>query len=149
MKELGSNDAKKKTVLLSEDARIRLLRLGINPNLIAEKSSKFRIVAADSISKAWVLTREGNKIPLKKRFSIGRDAVNQYPIEETFVSRRHAVIVKEKNDEFWLMDLGSTNGTLLNGKLVEKPVRLLNGDEILIGNHSLIFHLGEIDDSIA
>jgi hypothetical protein len=55
------------------------------------------------------------------------------------LSRRHARIFYEQGD-IYLVDLGSRNGTRLNGQqLAGQPQRLMHGDEILFGN--LAYHL--------
>ena len=55
------------------------------------------------------------------------------------VSRRHAVIHAQDVDEFWLVDLGSSNGTYLNGRRVAQPSRLWDQDKIEIGPSRLVF----------
>jgi pSer/pThr/pTyr-binding forkhead associated (FHA) protein len=52
-------------------------------------------------------------------------------------SRRHAYI-KYQNGAFWLSDMGSTNGTVLNGELVAEA-KLESGDEIQIGTAVMRF----------
>ena len=55
------------------------------------------------------------EVPLdKERVTIGRKPHNDIPIENLAVSGEHACIVTILNDSF-LEDLGSTNGTLVNG----------------------------------
>lgn len=131
-------DFQKKTVRISDDARTRLTKLGIDPVKVAKESGIFRIAPAEQ-PRAWVVNIEGYEIELKVKFTIGRESQNDYPIYEPQVSRRHAMIVREQNHEFWIMDLGSANGTYVNEKAVQKPLKLCNGDQILIGNHLLIF----------
>ncbi|MCW5559330.1 MAG: FHA domain-containing protein [Verrucomicrobiae bacterium] len=57
------------------------------------------------------------------------------------VSRRHATIHAQGLHEFWLVDLGSRNGTYLNGRRVSQPTRLRDGDRIQVGPFQLTFHL--------
>lgn len=57
------------------------------------------------------------------------------------VSRRHAQISR-RDDEFWLEDLGSTNGTQLNGVRLEEATRLRSGDRMQLGAVTLEFELG-------
>lgn len=74
---------------------------------------------------------------------IGRDPSNQIVLnDDRYTSRYHAWITYE-SDDFWLEDLGSTNGTLLNGDRVEKRERLHTGDKIRIGETDLSFKLLE------
>jgi len=76
------------------------------------------------------------EVPLdKERFSIGRKAHNDIQIDNLAVSGEHALIVTILNDSF-LEDLGSTNGTLVNGNPVKKHI-LHSNDVIEIGKYKL------------
>ena len=55
------------------------------------------------------------------------------------VSRNHAVVQRMDNGEYFLTDLGSRNGTILNGRLVAGPTALRNGDSIRMGGYELVF----------
>jgi hypothetical protein len=86
-----------------------------------------------------ILSLEGSvirEIPLdKERVTIGRKAQNDIPIENLAVSGEHACVVTILNDSF-LEDLGSTNGTLVNGNPVKKHI-LQKNDVIEIGKYKL------------
>jgi diguanylate cyclase (GGDEF)-like protein len=71
---------------------------------------------------------------------IGRTAGCDIVIPETRVSRRHAMIRRTQpgGDEFEIVDLGSTNGTFLEGAPVRRAV-LQNGDKVGIGGRILSF----------
>ena len=71
----------------------------------------------------------------QERITIGRKPENEIPIDNLAVSGKHALIISILDDSF-LEDLGSTNGTYVNGKLVKKHA-LKNGDVIAIGKHEL------------
>ena len=71
----------------------------------------------------------------KERFTIGRKAHNDIQIDNLAVSGEHALIVTILKDSF-LEDLGSTNGTLVNGNPVKKHI-LQNNDVIEIGKYKL------------
>ncbi len=74
------------------------------------------------------------ELPLdKERVTIGRKGHNDIQIDNLAVSGEHALIVTILNDSF-LEDLGSTNGTLVNGNPVKKHI-LLNNDTIEIGKY--------------
>ena len=76
------------------------------------------------------------EFPLEKeRISIGRKPDNDIQIDNLAVSGKHALIITILDDSF-LEDLGSTNGTYVNGKLVKKHA-LRNGDVIGLGKHEL------------
>ena len=77
----------------------------------------------------------------KERTTIGRKAVNDVQIEDTFLSGEHAVIVQVGNDCI-IEDLGSTNGTVVNGKPVKR--HLLKSNEVIeFGDYKLNF----VDDA--
>jgi len=71
----------------------------------------------------------------KERVTIGRKPENDIQIDNLAVSGKHALIITILDDSF-LEDLGSTNGTYVNGKLIKKHA-LKNGDVIAIGKHEL------------
>ncbi len=78
------------------------------------------------------------EIPLKAgSLTIGRTAANDLPIDNLAVSGHHAKISYE-GDKFVLEDLNSLNGTFVNNQRVRKS-SLKNGDEILIGKHTLVY----------
>jgi hypothetical protein len=88
-----------------------------------------------------ILSMDGlvlKEIPLsKERTTIGRKPHNDIQIDNLAVSGEHAVIVTILNDSF-LEDLGSTNGTLVNGQGVKKHF-LQNNDIIELGKYKLKF----------
>jgi two-component system, NtrC family, sensor kinase len=74
----------------------------------------------------------------QKTSAIGRDPSCQVVIEDEQASRRHAEIV-EQDDGWWVKDLKSTNGTIVNDKIIVET-RINDGDCIRVGNHRMIFH---------
>ena len=86
-----------------------------------------------------ILSMDGlvlKEIPLsKERTTIGRKPHNDIQIDNLAVSGEHAVIVTILNDSF-LEDLGSTNGTVVNGNPVKKHF-LQNNDVIELGKYKL------------
>jgi pSer/pThr/pTyr-binding forkhead associated (FHA) protein len=89
---------------------------------------------------AWLADPRGNRIPVKGSCSLGRSASNQVAIPDDRVSRRHALIQIQGENEFWLVDFGSRNGTYLNGQRLTRPSRLQDGDHIVIGHAEFAFH---------
>ncbi len=73
-----------------------------------------------------------------ERINIGRNPKNDIHIDNLAVSGSHAVI-KKVMKAYFIEDLGSTNGTFVNEKKIGK-YELLDGDEVIIGKHSLEFH---------
>lgn len=71
----------------------------------------------------------------KERISLGRKPDNDIQVDNLAVSGKHALIITILDDSF-LEDLGSTNGTYVNGKLIKKHA-LRDGDVVGIGKHEL------------
>jgi pSer/pThr/pTyr-binding forkhead associated (FHA) protein len=78
------------------------------------------------------------EIPLKNPiYTIGRKPNNDIPIDNLAVSGTHAKVYK-KGEQYYVEDAASLNGTFVNGKKVS-VFALNEGDEILIGKHTLTF----------
>src|SRR5438094_9191627 len=88
---------------------------------------------SDNPEGAWLETGS-SKFPLHGGCSIGRSPKNAVVLDSPNVSRRHAIINVQNVGEFWLIDLGSSNGTFLNKRRVHQPVRLCDQDQIVIGD---------------
>jgi len=82
---------------------------------------------------------------------IGRSANADIRLYDSLASRLHAQIRTVKSEqgkgEYILCDLGSTNGTFVNGEQISAPRRLMDNDKIKIGNHILKFALLDEFDS--
>ncbi|MBI4533521.1 MAG: FHA domain-containing protein [Candidatus Melainabacteria bacterium] len=91
---------------------------------------------------AITVQKTGQRVPIRsQKIKIGRGPSNQVIVpDDTFASRNHAWITYE-DGEFWLEDLGSTNGTLLNGHPVVKRQVLSSGDKIRVGHTELTFEV--------
>ena len=92
------------------------------------------------MSKLVLFMPDGNTldVPLaRERTTIGRRADNDICLPDLAVSGEHAVVVTILADSF-LEDLGSTNGTLVNGKAIGKHF-LRDRDQIEIGHHRLVY----------
>jgi len=94
-----------------------------------------------------ILTGEkaGTHYPIKddRMTVIGRDAQCQICLQDPDASRRHAAI-QPFGREFYIMDMGSTNGTLINGQQEEKRI-LRHADRITIGKQEFQFLLTDAD----
>src|ERR1700724_2629260 len=95
---------------------------------------------AQSENKGVWLETVGEKFPIIGDCSLGRSPKNSIVIDSTKVSRRHAIINVQNIGEFWLIDLGSSNGTFLNPRRLQQPVRLCDHDQVAIGDRIFIFH---------
>jgi pSer/pThr/pTyr-binding forkhead associated (FHA) protein len=70
--------------------------------------------------------------------TIGRSPESDIFLDDVTVSRKHAQVLKSMPGFFTLKDLGSLNGTYVNGKHVVE-ISLVNGDEIQIGKFHMLF----------
>ena len=119
---------------------------GLIPMELLEK----RPVSEESLTKTFVLMETpllvirkgrnlGQSFALNRALpvSIGRSRVNEIPLDDVTVSGQHCRIIPE-NGRHVLYDLGSTNGTLLNEKKVNKAV-LKEGDIIKVGETQFLY----------
>ena len=71
--------------------------------------------------------------------TVGRGGQNDVSIEgDEFASARH-VRVEPRRDGVWVSDLGSTNGTFVNGVRIDRPRKLGQGDVVRVGETELRF----------
>lgn len=77
-------------------------------------------------------------LELGLRNTVGRDPASTIPLCDGSVSNAHCLI-ERRGAAFVLRDLGSRNGTLLNGRPVSREESLQEGDEILLGDTRLVF----------
>lgn len=98
---------------------------------------------AGSIPYLLLRTPSGNRyLPLVGRYSwlIGRNPENNFVIPDSWISRQHAMFQLTEDREFYLIDLGSRNGTFVNGRRVTIPMALQDGDRVMLGQTELRFH---------
>jgi pSer/pThr/pTyr-binding forkhead associated (FHA) protein len=67
---------------------------------------------------------------------IGRGSGNDIPLQDTQASRQHAEI-SQQGEQFFIRDLGSTNGTFVNGERLTAPRLLQPGDQVRVGETTL------------
>jgi pSer/pThr/pTyr-binding forkhead associated (FHA) protein len=99
-------------------------------------------VAPGSVPKLRVMTgsglRAGSAYDLSDGALLGRGEQADIQLEDGFASSRHARLVPQ-GDVMVLEDLGSTNGTYLNGEPLRGPQPLHPGDRIKIGDSEFSF----------
>lgn len=87
----------------------------------------------------WLDLGQGTVVPVSESISFGRLKESDVCVDDSGVSRRHAIIQRRSGPEFWLIDLGSRNGTSINGRHLVAPVRLVDGDVIEVGDMAAVF----------
>ena len=86
------------------------------------------------------LTIAGRAIPItSRRVVVGRSRECEVRVEDGTVSRRHFELVQDDSSAWTVVDLGSTNGTEVNGRRVSGRKRVDDGDRITIGDTELVF----------
>lgn len=99
---------------------------------------------------AYLIIRQGNRwtdvfrLEGGQRLVIGRASSNEIPVADERASRRHAEIYSE-DGAWFLRDLGSRNGTLLNGSKIDAPTLLSAGNQIVVASCRMTFVLSLTD----
>jgi hypothetical protein len=72
-----------------------------------------------------------------KPLTVGRGAPNDIRLDEDEFASAHHARVEPRRDGVWVEDIGSTNGTYVNGTRLDRPQRLAQGDVVRIGETDL------------
>jgi pSer/pThr/pTyr-binding forkhead associated (FHA) protein len=79
----------------------------------------------------------GATFPLGAELTIGRATGCAVPLAtDTFVSQVHARVF-HRGDDYWVEDLGSTNGTFVNGRKIDGAIPVRRGDRVQVGRSVL------------
>lgn len=94
--------------------------------------------------------QEPQEVPLDTGgyWTIGRGPGNTIVFNDTAMSRRHAVIQEMQPGKFYFIDLGSRNGSMLNGRRVTIPSELHDSDAIVCGQTQMVFHHPEAEPTL-
>ncbi len=101
------------------------------------KSIEHTSTASNQAVPPIILSTEGGQESKQSRFTsaevlLGRDQYNDFPLEHSTVSARHARLIYRQN-QWWFEDLNSTNGSYLDNLRIEEPIVLKDGDLIQCG----------------
>ncbi len=72
-------------------------------------------------------------------WKLGRGSQSAIVLEDDLVSRNHAMVQRMDNGEYFLIDMGSRNGSFVNEKRVSTPLALRDGDRLALGNAQMVF----------
>lgn len=100
-------------------------------------------------ARAWLVAKEGEGAgqwyPISEELAIGRDRENNVVLVEPKVSRFHAKIRLEKNEQgeeqFVAWDLASKNGTFVNDQRIRAPTPLKENDTIRVGTTTFVLKI--------
>lgn len=73
---------------------------------------------------------------------VGRSSDADLQVDDKYLSRKHAKLI-HRDGGWWIEDLGSRNGTKLNGRFVDEPTLLTAGDELRLCQSSIVFDADE------
>jgi len=108
-----------------------------------DPSAKTLVADSEALGITFLIEKgsdAGQQYVSSETITIGRDTVNSLPLSDPKVSRRHARINPEGMGLWMLEDLGSANGTFLNGDRLGSPRPVQLGDRIRVGDSVLLFH---------
>jgi hypothetical protein len=127
--------------LLADDERLDASTMAVPPGAAPPaQTGKFTFYLKDG----------SNVYPLHVGLnSVGRLPDNDVVIRDECVSRRHCAVLVHSDLRCELHDVASKNGTLLNGKRIAGPTRIQSGDQILLCNRKLTFHISEAPEHAA
>jgi DNA-binding winged helix-turn-helix (wHTH) protein len=108
---------------------------------VDEGEEEARRSARDSL--CWLICGERRVQVSEGEHLLGRHPASLVRIDSPTVSRHHATI-RVAGAEAFLSDLGSRNGTYVQGKRIEDPTPLADGDEIRVGSVVLAFHVASM-----
>ncbi len=99
------------------------------------------LIAASSPVLILKTSTQTLQIPLmdSRSWSLGRNPESTVVLSDRWASRDHAEIQLMDNGEYYLVDLGSGNGSYVNGQRVIMPVQLKDGDLLTVGHTELEF----------
>jgi pSer/pThr/pTyr-binding forkhead associated (FHA) protein len=95
----------------------------------------------------WLIAERGGGLEPERRFdligglSIGRSKESDVQIEDRYASSLHARVFS-RGGRFFVEDMNSTNGTLLNGATLKGEAELIDGDTVQIGDTVFKFEAG-------
>jgi hypothetical protein len=93
------------------------------------------------VTAVYLTISDGRQLPVQSVTSIGRDPHdNAIHINDGRMSRKHAQL-EEQQGHWLLTDLGSSNGTLVNGRAITAPTPIRPGDQIQMGDTMLSLHI--------
>ncbi|MFN8457808.1 MAG: FHA domain-containing protein [Anaerolineae bacterium] len=114
---------------------------------IAESEEDFKTLQEPPPHAYLVLLvggRPSQSFPLRGELNLGRDKENAIVVADQKVSRRHASLTPI-DETYILTDLGSANGTFLNGVQIAQPTRLKHLDRLTVGDTIFLFNIGQPD----
>ncbi len=109
-----------------------LVAIGSTTSASASQTLPSPSSSLEVIDPAESTLQSGDVLPLDHYTTVGRRDENTLMIDDPFVSGAHAEVMFDQG-RWWLVDLGSTNGTFVGGSPVRSRIRLSKGDVVQFG----------------
>ncbi len=129
----------RKTIYTLGGCRLSVVEEGSAQRKAAAKCHRLEFLTGDREHEVVEIRPRGDSTG--GAFTIGLDPANDIVLHELSVSRRHAAFTVKRNGDCWIQDLGSRNGTYVNGEKLSGRERFLHhGDKISIAYFEFRFH---------
>jgi hypothetical protein len=114
----------------------------VDPKTIETGLSEMDEEIEQAIVQKAIRVVKTDRNAFQSKITIGRARNNDIVVRAAKISKVHAAFMPDKKGNYKLVDMGSANGTLLNGDAIEqnKPVKLKSGDKISLWRYVLAFH---------
>jgi len=134
--------AQPKTSMTNPRPRSATSRLNNEIDLSQSPPSNSRPNVMPQTPGHWIVIRRGPELHKmfkleQSKITLGRDDNNAIVIYDAEISRKHLQFIWH-NEQFYIEDLGSTNGTRINGKLIDEAIPLQSGQAIMLGDTIII-----------
>lgn len=105
----------------------------VSASVKKDRKAASKVASVSALKVIEPPERRGTTYPVSDEMTVGRAEGCAVSLDDTFASQLHARIFR-REDEFFVEDLGSTNGTFLNRKRVHGPVPIRKNDRLQVGN---------------
>lgn len=111
------------------------------PTVPLSEEEQAELVVRPLARPMWVALKKAEHTPRERAIAIGRTAACDVVINDYTITKMHAAIAGETSRTFWVVDLGSTNGTWVDGTRIalRKPTLVHSGQSLQLGR--LVFQL--------
>lgn len=126
---------------LSPDSTLAQVDLVSGDEVVVVEAPQQRTHGGDSTHVVLVLRtgpQAGERIEISRAVTLGRDDTADVAIRDALISRRHISVAPGAETSVVITDVGSSNGTMVNGVLISGPMTVGNGDVVTIGATEIV-----------
>jgi ABC-type multidrug transport system ATPase subunit len=111
--------------------------LGGEVRMVIEMQADFTIPSGSTSRVATSTAKLADLLKVQDQIVIGRGRECDLALDDPMVSRQHATIYKGRDGGLMIKDMGSANGTFVNGRRIQQPTKLASDTPIFMGRHVL------------